>query len=1006
MVEDPTIKKKVTTKNGYAPKVLQDLVNDGNESQFFNKKNSPSSNIATSTFASEFVWTEAGKRPKRKIEEVLPAAKKPRSEQDELEELEDELFEWPKYLQETSATTVPKEIFKHVVPDCMCGFESGMKLEVPNNDYPNCYWLATIITKAPPLILVRYEGFQEENDSDFWCNTLSDDIHPVGWCAKMKKPLKPPKAIQHKETNWYSYLIKNLTGARKASEHLFLKKSHPAHYLRIGQYVEVLDHLNTTCYWLARINDVYSGRLSLSYEGSDPKKEPLWCYYLEETLRPIGHGIKHGLTLYPPRGMGPFTHLQFSRITEKIVSLAKQSDNNLFQSLFVGWPTPKEHGVKLGMKLEAVHPGDPSTICVASVSRVYDKYYFLVKIDNLISAQDEDHLDSFICHKDHQKVFPVGFCQTHGLILLQPRGYNGKFTWDSYLKYTKADPVPDSFFGTVKEEELVTVGMKLEAVDQEHPSNICVASITQIVGRHIWLHIDGDSRDDQISSLDSHDIFPPGWCESTGHELQWPRPDTLEQKDRISRLRHTATRQTRLEVLRKGKLHKSSATIIDIDGKGKDKDATPKEKARQKAGKYQGRHRYTKKRIIYDNEIDKEGMTDVSVAIVNINKLSEGFNTEESIKHYFHLDEKGRLPTQVVTIDDDDDDEEEEKVKTEKEDESSKKFSETDLDFFSFMRVRPKTMTSSEEEVYQQKLIEHDANRGAPTSPPATSKEKKSLKSVVAMLRANKQPTRSQLLEQYKENKEKNRREKKQPSTSTVKCTISSNNKENDIIEIPASSILNNSARRDSNPSSHNLINVNQPIDIPGKGEYKVLEKIITKQGDKNKIILKLGRPDKAPTDNVPTSVSSPQPVTPKTPTNHYTPPIPAGPSTPTVNNDVNLEQLSNMARTHPGIDEIMRNRCNKVRALCKQLPKNPLQWNRTDVAKFVQNAEFGKYATLFYNQEVDGHAFLLLTANEIHNVLAVPLGPAVKLHDYIFTLQQLVNDAYLHSKKKKMQKK
>ena len=30
-------------------------------------------------------------------------------------------------------------------------------------------------------------------------------------------------AIQHKEKSWYDYLIKNLTGARKAAEHLFRK---------------------------------------------------------------------------------------------------------------------------------------------------------------------------------------------------------------------------------------------------------------------------------------------------------------------------------------------------------------------------------------------------------------------------------------------------------------------------------------------------------------------------------------------------------------------------------------------------------------------------------------------------------------------------------------------------------------------------------------------------------------------------------------------------------------
>lgn len=83
--------------------------------------------------------------------------------------------------------------FTQIVPECMCGFEAGMKLEVLNKDYKNTYWLATIIAKASPLILVRYEGFKGKNEADFWCNTLTDDIHPVGWCARTKHALKPPK---------------------------------------------------------------------------------------------------------------------------------------------------------------------------------------------------------------------------------------------------------------------------------------------------------------------------------------------------------------------------------------------------------------------------------------------------------------------------------------------------------------------------------------------------------------------------------------------------------------------------------------------------------------------------------------------------------------------------------------------------------------------------------------------------------------------------------------------
>jgi len=78
----------------------------------------------------------------------------------------------------------------------------------------------------------------------------------------------------------------------------------------------------------------------------------------------------------------------------------------------------------------------------------------------------------------------------------------------------------------MKVSDGIFAGMKLEAVDQEQKANICVSTVRRVAGGHIWLHIDGDSRGEQILPYDSLDIFPVGWCESTGHELQWPRPES------------------------------------------------------------------------------------------------------------------------------------------------------------------------------------------------------------------------------------------------------------------------------------------------------------------------------------------------------------------------------------------------------------------------------------------------------------------------------------------------
>lgn len=86
-----------------------------------------------------------------------------------------------------------------------------------------------------------------------------------------------------------------------AKQILFLKKSHPVHYLRAGHYVEIIDLYNPTCYWLARISEVFSGRLCLQYEGYEDKDSEFWCYYLDERLRPVGNGLNKALTLYPPK---------------------------------------------------------------------------------------------------------------------------------------------------------------------------------------------------------------------------------------------------------------------------------------------------------------------------------------------------------------------------------------------------------------------------------------------------------------------------------------------------------------------------------------------------------------------------------------------------------------------------------------------------------------------------------------------------------------------------------
>lgn len=74
-----------------------------------------------------------------------------------------------------------------------------------------------------------------------------------------------------------------------------------------------------------------------------------------------------------------------------------------------------------------------------------------------------------------------------------------------------------------KTERKFQNGMKLEAVNPFTPSQICVATITKIAGRHIWLHFDGSKQPNHIVDAESQDIFPVGWCDSVGYPLRSPK---------------------------------------------------------------------------------------------------------------------------------------------------------------------------------------------------------------------------------------------------------------------------------------------------------------------------------------------------------------------------------------------------------------------------------------------------------------------------------------------------
>ena len=77
----------------------------------------------------------------------------------------------------------------------------GMKVEVVNcgneapKDNETAYWVATILQVNINMMLLRYEGYEDDGVHDFWFDVRSKNVHPVGWCYSVQKLLIPPPGM-------------------------------------------------------------------------------------------------------------------------------------------------------------------------------------------------------------------------------------------------------------------------------------------------------------------------------------------------------------------------------------------------------------------------------------------------------------------------------------------------------------------------------------------------------------------------------------------------------------------------------------------------------------------------------------------------------------------------------------------------------------------------------------------------------------------------------------------
>uniref|UniRef100_A0A8C7SKF5 Scm like with four mbt domains 2 n=1 Tax=Oncorhynchus mykiss TaxID=8022 RepID=A0A8C7SKF5_ONCMY len=446
----------------------------------------------------------------------------PNSNADSMEEEAD--FNWEEYLEETGATAAPHTAFKHVDISLQSSFQPGMKLEVANKSSPDTYWVATIVTTCGQLLLLRFSGYGDDRKADFWCDVMTAELHPVGWCSQNNKTLQPPEAIKEKYSDWTDFLIQDLTGSRTAPANLLegpLRGKNTVDLIVEGSVIEVRDLTDPSLYWAARVAQNIGGRLRLRHVGLQDDAHDTWLFYLDVRLRPLGWAQENRLSLEPPAELrGLKSALEWQEALEAARSEAQKHPLPL--EVFKDHADLTKHSFRTGMKLEMVSPSEPFHICPVSVTQVYNEHYFQVTVDDLTP---EATPLSLVCHSESPGILPVQWCLKNGIGLERPRGYLSQdFDWADYLKQSGTETAPDACFPDAWQSRGFAKDMWLEAVNPVRPAEVCVAQITQVRGRLLWLRLEGlpKSVPECIVDVESMDIFPVGWCETNAYLLTPP----------------------------------------------------------------------------------------------------------------------------------------------------------------------------------------------------------------------------------------------------------------------------------------------------------------------------------------------------------------------------------------------------------------------------------------------------------------------------------------------------
>ncbi|KAM4890388.1 MBT domain-containing protein 1 isoform 5-T5 [Sylvia borin] len=301
--------------------------------------------------------------------------------------------------------------------------------------------------------------------------------------------------------------------------------------------------LPTKVFWIAGIVKLAGYNALLRYEGFENDSSlDFWCNICGSDIHPVGWCATSGKPLVPPRTI-QHKYTNWKAFLVKRLTGAKTLPPDFSQKVSESMQYP----FKTSMRVEVV---DKTHLCRTRVAVVESVIGGRLR---LVYEESEDKTDDFWCHMYSPLIHHIGWSRSIGHRFKRSditKKQDGHFDAPPHLfmKVKEVDAAGEWFKEGMKLEAIdplnlsaicvatvrkevpnhgFHVGMKLEAVDLMEPRLVCVATVTRIIHRLLRIHFDGwEDEYDQWVDCESPDLYPVGWCQLTGYQLQPPAPQS------------------------------------------------------------------------------------------------------------------------------------------------------------------------------------------------------------------------------------------------------------------------------------------------------------------------------------------------------------------------------------------------------------------------------------------------------------------------------------------------